>query len=152
MLQRLAEAIGRLRGRVIGLGPPDDLGLYAQRYEWHALKSSRARAVGGADFDLVGAIELGLLQQEGLGEGVVAGHLGRKIGCVPGGQRCLSEPMVRIRGPEAARANAWATDRAACHRSPTVREGRLAAARMSRNSLIISCKFHVAAGNPHSTR
>ena len=44
MFQRLAEALGRLRGRVLGLGPPDDLGLYARRYEWHTLKSSRARA------------------------------------------------------------------------------------------------------------
>lgn len=77
---QLVERLSRLRGFVLGLGPPDDLGLYAGRYEWHALKSSRANAVGGADFDLVGALELGLLLREGLAPGHALLDLGCGVG------------------------------------------------------------------------
>jgi SAM-dependent methyltransferase len=80
MIQALVERLGRLRSRILGLGPPDDLGLYAARYEWHALRSSRAKAVGGADFDLVGALELGLLRQEGLAPGHALLDLGCGVG------------------------------------------------------------------------
>ena len=80
MIEKFVERLGRLRSRVLGLGPPDSLGLYASRYELHTLRSSRARSVGGADFDLVGALELGLLQQEGLGAGQSLLDLGCGVG------------------------------------------------------------------------
>ena len=80
MLQRWVERLAQLRGRILGLGPPDDLGLYASRYEFHALRSSRAVSVGGANFDLIGALELGLLQQEGLVQGQALLDLGCGVG------------------------------------------------------------------------
>jgi ubiquinone/menaquinone biosynthesis C-methylase UbiE len=65
-LHQFADGLRRLRGRVLGLGAPNDLGLYAARYERHARRHRGPTSVGGETFELVGLLELGLLQMEGL--------------------------------------------------------------------------------------
>jgi len=68
-LDTLTHALTRLRTRILGLGPSDDLGLYASRYEALARHHDNSEAVGGGSFDLFGELELGLLQTEGLAPG-----------------------------------------------------------------------------------
>lgn len=64
----IKAAAKRLRGLLLGLNDPHDVGLYRKLYEKHTRRAADDEVVGRGDFDVVGQAELGLLVAEELRE------------------------------------------------------------------------------------